>query len=359
STSSRSVIQQAARWLDQCVNNHATCRHATTLTIPKRLLYLETVDKRIQVKLVELDENFSDLKYATLSYCWGKGSACKLTRASLETMRSGILLSDLPKTVQDALHVTQQLGLHWLWVDSLCIIQDSVDDWSSEAASMVDVYRNCLICIAATGAYCSDEGLFAQRDPYIYQPCPISNSSDATTLFAYPHRGLGNQGDFSLCFFESPLHKRGWVMQERLLPPRTLSFGSIVVWECCEHYRDEFCLSRGIEGGTLKGGFSSLVLQQVGPRQITPEEEAKILSLWQTIMQAYTQANLTVKTDKLVALSGVIRAIERSTGWRNIYGVWEPFLVYELLWRKQVSDSLGTTALPGASWSWVSWNGEI
>jgi len=334
STSSSSVIQQAARWLDQCVSNHAICRHATTPTLPRRLLYLETIEKKIQVKLVELDENFSDLKYATLSYCWGNGSAYKLTRANLETMRSGILLSDLPKTVQDALHVTQQLGLHWLWVDSLCIIQDSVDDWSSEAATMVDVYQNCLICIAATGASCSDEGLFAQRDPYVYRPCPMSNSSDATTLFAFPHRGLGNEGDFNLCFFESPLHKRGWVMQERLLPPRTLSFGSIVVWECCENYRDEFCLSCGIEGGTLKGDFSSLVLQQVGPRQIALEEETRILSLWQTIIRAYSQANLTVKTDKLVALSGIIRAIERSTGWRNIYGVWEPFLLYELLWRK-------------------------
>lgn len=70
STSSSSVIQQAARWLDQCVSNHASCRQATTPTLPRSLLYLETIDKKIQVKLVELDENFSNLKYATPSYCW-------------------------------------------------------------------------------------------------------------------------------------------------------------------------------------------------------------------------------------------------------------------------------------------------
>lgn len=89
---------------------------------------------------------------------------------------------------------------------------------------MVDVYANCFLCIAATGAGNGEEGLFAQRDPLIYTPCQIA-TSEGRPLYAFPSRNRIDD-----CFFKSALREKGWVVQERVLPTRTLSFGSIIVW---------------------------------------------------------------------------------------------------------------------------------
>jgi len=221
---------------------------------------------------------------------------------------------------------------------------------------MVDVYQNCYISIAATGASHGDQGLFARRDPLIYQPCQLTKGSEPP-LFAIPHRYP--QKDFKGCFTESPLHNRAWVLQERILAPRTLNFGILIVWECREHYRDEFSLSLRI-GRTLKGDFASSILQPKVPRRLKSHETLEIRKLWCKILLAYTKANLTAKSDMLIALSGITNAIERFTGWRNIAGLWEPFLIEDLLWK--IEDMPWTLTpfaerapgLPGPSWSWVS-----
>jgi hypothetical protein len=94
-----------------------------------------------------------------------------MTFSTVKTLQSGIGIHKLPKTTPDAIHVTQKLGLKWLWVDSLCIRQDSAEDWTQEAKTQVGVYQNCFLCDAAAGAKGNDEDLFAQPDPLIYKPC--------------------------------------------------------------------------------------------------------------------------------------------------------------------------------------------
>ena len=254
STASSSVFQFAVTLLERCVAGHRCCKPSATLShgLPKRLLDLDRVELKGEVKVVVVDDSLSATKYAALSYCWGKSEGYKLTMSTMKALRSGVKTQHLPRTIQDAIHLTQRLGLRWLWIDSLCIIQDSLEDWAQEAARMCDVYQNCFLCIAASGASSSDDGLFAQRDPLLYQPCQITKGLASSNLFAYPHRTLRFQQDFEECFEKAALYKRGWVMQERLLPPRTLNFGTLLVWECREHYRDEFGLTREIEGKTLK-----------------------------------------------------------------------------------------------------------
>ena len=229
STASSSVRQLAGRWLQQCVGTHKDCeeREMSSRTLPKRLLKIEISNSSFRVKLVPVDASFSRSRYAALSYCWGNSKRYKLTSATVETLKNGISICQLPKTIQDAVHVTNGLGIGWLWVDSLCIIQDSMADWKHEAATMVDVYQNCFICIAATGSADADDGLFAQRDPLLFQPCQMTAH---LTKNLYVH-SCQEQELFRSGFDNSALHKRGWVMQERLLPPRTLNFGAFIIWE--------------------------------------------------------------------------------------------------------------------------------
>jgi hypothetical protein len=90
----------------------------------------------------------------------------------------------LPKTIRDAVGVVLALGLEFLWVDALCILQDSAEDWLHEAESMGDIYRGSVLTLAALGAADSSVGLFASRDPLIYSKCRISlSNSEAAAIY--------------------------------------------------------------------------------------------------------------------------------------------------------------------------------
>ncbi len=103
--------------------------------------------------------------YMTLSHCWGTVKLLTLTSETVETLSSGFLFSLLPPTFQDAVDVVLKLGISFLWIDSLCIFQDSLQDWQREAPLMCDVYRGSTCNIGASASTSSLEGLFRARDP--------------------------------------------------------------------------------------------------------------------------------------------------------------------------------------------------
>jgi hypothetical protein len=202
----------------------------------------------MELRIIESKSLASVPRYIVLSYCWGKGSDDHVLKVGNEnTMRSGFGLDSLPKTIAQAIQVTERLGARYLWVDALCIIQDSDDDWQREAAEMRDVYRNSWLAIAALGAKGSEDGLHARRDPLSYRPCWLFN--DITykggdklecSVYACPWSGDDSLPRFPAWYEEAPLHTRGWVFQERYLAPRTLNFGLTLVFECLEAFHTNF-----------------------------------------------------------------------------------------------------------------------
>ncbi len=121
--------------------------------------------------------------YAALSYCWGLDQKAfyKTTKSNFEEHRRGILLSSLPKTLQDAVLVCRRLHIHFLWVDALCIIQGDVDDWRRESAQMHSVYASSHVTIAAhAGASCSDGFLGEQAFGQPHWQRPLKFRLDAT-----------------------------------------------------------------------------------------------------------------------------------------------------------------------------------
>jgi hypothetical protein len=126
--------------------------------------------------LVEASTEVISAPHITLSYCWGGNDSLKLTASTIEELRSGISISQLPKTIQDAIQVVLHLEIRYIRVDALCILQDSPTDWAKEAASMSDICRNSFLTIAASGASNSEQGLIAQRDPLICTPCWMFNA---------------------------------------------------------------------------------------------------------------------------------------------------------------------------------------
>lgn len=310
------------------------------------------------VRLVETGVDGIAGPYATLSYCWGGNLGLRLTESMLKGLKSRIEVSELPKTVQDAIQVTRQLNIRYIWVDFLCIIQDSLSDWLKESAFMGDIYRNCLLSIAALGASNSNQGPFAERDPLVYKPCWMCKSVNGEDFYIRSSRG----GNFLDKWFKNAaLHKRGWVMQERLLSPRTLNFGISVIWECCEVLLSE-CSAGQVPVwrnllwmANIKAPFHDLALRDVVSSVSMDSWNPQLIGLWlEYIIGPYSAARVTIKSDRLIAIHGVIHILCERTGWKNIYGLWEPFLLDQLLWRASFEDPRPRITNGAPTWSWGS-----
>ena len=360
-------------WTDlfqECLSSHQ-CTGSVSSTLPTRLLDVGPEAGHLLPRLVETESEPISAPYATLSYCWGGKSQLQLTNVSLEVFKLQIPVSQLALTILDAIQVVRKLGIRYLWVDSLCIIQDSKSDWEKEVVTMGEVFRNSSITIAALGANHVEDGLFARRDPLIYQPCKLFQR-DGKNFFIAPHVGDAQFADDWLK--KSPLHQRGWVMQERALSPRTLNFGATVIWECSKGVKYEhgtgFKSRFGREGNHTNTTTTKSKLHESPRDEFVENQTSSLLQFWkEQILKPYTMTILTVKEDRLAAVSGVIESIGKSCGWASVYGLWIPFLVEELLWQKLVSvpfrrdnwleqnnkEKLGRVRLRIApTWSWAS-----
>jgi hypothetical protein len=143
-------------------------------------------------------------------------------------MKTSISLSELTKTFRDAVAIARRLQIRYLWVDSLCILQDSQSDWLVESAIMDKVYIHAFCTIAATTAYNGNDGCYSERDPRAFTPIIVD--TNWTPIFASWH--FVPTAYWEKKFEASPLVRRGWVTQERLLSKRTLHFADVLIWEC-------------------------------------------------------------------------------------------------------------------------------
>jgi hypothetical protein len=168
--------------------------------------------------------------YATLSHRWGRQPIITTTLATLATREKGVPMASLPRTFRDAAIITRKMNVKYLWIDSLCIIQDSKADWEAEAAKMGDYYRQSLFTISAAGAENGSVGCSMPRDPRLVRPCGLDlnfegggGEREASMNFKAHVRPRDDIGPWWRRTY-SPLDRRGWVMQERILAPRTLLF---------------------------------------------------------------------------------------------------------------------------------------
>jgi hypothetical protein len=293
---------------------------------------------------------------------WGDGKIFKLTKSSHAALNSGISITELPKTYRDAIVVARQLKVQYIWIDALCIFQDSLEDWQNESSKMHDIYRNAFCCLAATGAKNPDDGLFRVRDPMrINTFIARERGSKKDFLFLNP-------SDWEDGITNSPLGKRGWALQERLLSRRTLHFGEQLYWECGELDANEI-FPAGIN--TIRHAFS-------GPTRfkgLDPVEDGErlrleggerhpewnVYRLWNRILEAYSGCSVTMKEDKLVAISGIAKYIMlHSGGDTYLAGLWHRVLPFQLLWRPAYkSPRTKSNPYRAPSWSWASLDGQI
>jgi hypothetical protein len=378
------------RWTSSGQSRPTEEHHGGERFQPSRLLDLEPTDLDPNfIRLVETGQFKPTNPYMTLSHCWGKSTVIKLSTETLPSfVGRGLLISQLPRLYRDAIHVVKKLGQRYLWIDSLCIIQDSKEDWLREASRMALVYRNSWCNIAATDAKDGDGTLFFTRNnPAAIRPLEV-------TLGWHPKgpiQFLLHEKDPEVPLLSRPLNQRGWVLQEQLLAPRTISFGRDQIrWESLDGDASE--AFPGGEPSALHGDDLWRNSVPLRPRHVLKKWIAVDAPLvfdfgrsdlhksgaesfwfsWKQIVEEYTGRFLTFGTDKVVAIAGIASVLGKgpingkdTRGSSYIAGMWNQRwnIEYELLWevgsQPDGQPASRPTEYRAPSWSWMSVDGKI
>lgn len=180
--------------------------------------------------------------YAALSHCWGQWgelNALKLLEENIGTLKEGFNLSEMPLAWQQAVLATRELGLNYLWIDSLCIKQRNRVDWEAESKKMGWYYSRASITIAAFDAPNGSYPIFNRRDPVTVKPCKLKFRvpRKGKTLTGYVHASSFEPGISGAQRYNmAPLEQRAWCFQEMVLSPRVLKFGQSQISFACHEY---------------------------------------------------------------------------------------------------------------------------
>lgn len=347
-----------------CLTHHRRCvpmNQGLLQYYPTRLLDLHPGRTDVDLCLRITNQDPPDSSYMTLSHCWGTANFLKLTNATLKYFKEGLKIKELSQTFQDAVQITREVGVRFLWIDALCIIQDSRKDWSYESAMMTKVYENSHCNIAAANAANSEQGCFSQRDissiPPIIVEINWTNTFNRTYLFH-------DDNFWERQLLDSPLFRRAWVVQERILAPGTLYYGQDqLLWDCsemgaCETYPDGD--PNRLSERTKSFDLNELVSRRSLP--LTPELKKSIYEYWHQILEDYTKCDLTKAKDKLVAVSGLAKRVQSFLGDDYLAGLWKESLPSELLWYSYHTIEKPPTRpnlYLAPSWSWASVKGPV
>jgi hypothetical protein len=224
-------------WIKNCDDKHTCCpRNLAENFFPTRIVDVNKIDSDT-IKILNSTWSLStrQLPYVALTHRWGRPGQYRTFctyKADIERQNERIIkIENLPKTFQDAVVVTRNLGISYLWIDSLCIVQDDKDDWNRESKFMEHVFSSAYCTIAATCAKGTGDGFL--------KPTPgrrIVTVEEPESKV--PYYLCDAMDDFSNDVDRSDLNSRAWVLQERALSRRTIHFAqSQIYWECGEGVR--------------------------------------------------------------------------------------------------------------------------
>jgi len=373
--------------------------------LPTRLIDVGPPDGSQEPRLILASSiKTSSRSYAALSHCWGGtpfaqigpvsspdslsliqtsakgmpnnviagGKPLTTLTENIEDRMKSIPMNILPRTFRDAVKVTRGLGLRYIWIDSLCIIQDSKSDWEQEAAQMADIYKNSYVTIAAEASRDSHEGILKERH-FEFSPIELPFVSKIhnvqTTMFVRPAL---DDWETSMSEPKSKLCSRAWVLQESLLAPRTIHYGlQQMLWECRSRSLAEGDMTP-IAPSTREKSWSwsrnkrylsdvEEATSSIGDTK-TERLTAKDVSYlqWYSIIQDYSSRRMTFPSDVFPALAGLATEFNRRLNDQYVAGLWKRDFSRGLLWT--VADSeRAEAAVPyrAPTWSWASIVGRV
>lgn len=363
-TNSGKSLERAQKWLLECLTSHACTRPGSAGTpLPKRLLDVQG-SAHDPIRLIETKGH--EQPYVCLSYRWGS-PAHKQLKSTVRTIKDHMVKinwDDLPATFQDAVAVCRSMEVTYLWIDSLCILQDfdgiefdeleaTKQDFARENSVMARTYQNSHFTISAD--------LSSHMDSGIFSTLPIDDhrievtADDGSSAFLYIRQCVNHFGDETI-----DLETRGWTFQEFLLPLRVLHFGEFdIEWRCKSHLTCECGQLDRERSGQASWHRHHFIDEAAKP---VPEDLEGALRWWETAIHFYTSRQLTNPSDKLPALSGLAQLRKQARGGVYLAGLWQDSLIHDLCWYHTLDYNVATSGRVGRrpaeyrapSWSWAS-----
>jgi len=352
--------------LSKCQEDHPAWRKTET-PLPTRAIYIGSSNSYIRL----FEAKGMMARYVTLSHCWGGEQPTTTTSSNLEALNNFIDFERLPIVFQQAILVARKLGVEYIWIDSLCIIQDSQSDWELESAKMCDYYENAYLTISTATSPNPHVPFLGPRDTK-WKPVELQ------LVTQEGHEPMMAQRIATTPEEQGKLFTRGWAWQESAMSSQMVYFTpSELIWECSkcdvnvvpQRYIPD-------SGSSQRLGFSSTMSKlrfwfAHGRSQDSSDDELSlddngepykvgysyVWDMWNDLVGCYSRRELTFLLDQLPALSGVASRVYEVTESRYLAGIWEDNLPASLCW---VQEDYNDEAMPlpkeylAPSWSWVS-----
>ncbi|KAJ8133601.1 hypothetical protein O1611_g9 [Lasiodiplodia mahajangana] len=351
STNSKQSFDFINEQIQICRGTHPRCHSTSTNWYPTRLLQVTALNGAIELRIVERVETTLVGSYITLSHCWGGQQPLQLTTKNQTEFKKSISLKRVPNLYKDSIEVALALEIRYIWVDSLCIMQDSREDWRQESAMMSLVYQNGLFNIEAVSSKNCHYSMFALRDPALLYPHIVQMGTPTEPKH---EKWTENDDEYWATggFVEEEiLYGRGWVLQERLLAIRSVMFTKKqIFYRCAEEFTSEI---EGLKHFPVDSRRGYSLFRNLSTAGLTKEN---CFELWRLVIRKYGLCALTVPGDKLVAIAGIARMFGNVRQSRYLAGLWEHTLLEDLLWYRSGDSYQRPTDYRAPTWSWASVN---
>lgn len=297
--------------------------------------------------------------YLTLSYVWGGPQPMLTTKNVDKYTTDGLEMSDFPQSIRDAVAVTNRIGQRYLWIDALCILQDSPEDKVTQLGKMHAIYKNSYLTINASRASSTHEGFLhqsrPQREPRTTIPFPCPGGTAGTVFIAYVIPWVKEGPDKAYWDELEPITWRGWCYQEKVLPARSLLYAS----DTLKYY----CQTETVSiGEALCEKSTGLRLPHgIYPSASTVKCEVDAVQFrqsWLAALFQYTLRSITIPSDRLPAFGAVAEQFAIVSQDRYLAGLWWKTLLLDFLWATHDTRER-PKAYRAPSWSWASVDGLI
>lgn len=380
---SEANVKRIRGWLDECDNKHENCQQGvwqysslTTSPLPTRLIDVGDLFHHPRMVITSSLRQLQapgniDARYIALSYCWGSPddsrTLLRTTGESLTSRLESIPMDVMPQTFQDAVTTARALQIPYIWIDSLCIIQDDIHDWQMESSKMADIFSNAyLTVIAAAGVSCHDSFLAREpHEPHCEMPFKSEIIPGLEGCYQLRHRpGTKWWGTDKMAGISG--HRwidRGWTFQEERLAGRVLMFGVNKFFFDCRSF--EMAEDTNLRKPRPKWSEILNEVSKTNDEAVQSTKwktswtyQRKLLAQWCTLCNHYSRRNLTFDYDKLSAFSGMANNFAKSINSVYLAGMWKNHLKHDLFWHTH-DIARKPKSYRAPSWSWAAVDAEI
>ncbi|KAF5687092.1 het-domain-containing protein [Fusarium circinatum] len=340
---------------------------------PARLLNLAEYKANGRIKLIQT-EGLPRVKYAALSYCWGSADDAsyqpKTNSANLSERFGGFSIDAMSPVVRDAIITCETLGMRYLWVDALCILQGKADiaDWEVESQKMNDIFRNAYVSLCPSSSNSCREGFLGQRQlhPGIRVKTPITsnavfqNESREYSIVPYEIKANSASFMFTFEFTDSKWYSRAWVWQEVNFSARLVIFSPTFVFFRCP----EILICEN-------GARNETTVIQKGLEEYHSKryQEAQPFAFFRKCAESISTLDISFESDRLAAVAGVANQVAQATGSEYAAGLWVEDVFKDLIFERNTRDKGGLEKYVkslrdrhlaiGTTWSWPGHRGGV